>query len=326
MATITEVQKTYEIITGSIYACKDYTPPSDLSSNARGTSNELAFPLNVGDKITVIQLMRRVENGAIDSSEPVNPQGATQAAFEVVKATVEGKTGEYFVWVVYNGVEKVKLFITNQEEEPTSPPTIPVDKAQKIEVRAGQTIVLDVKTDSEKRPDQENNETGTGSIEVELVNEKGEPYDGAEVVHLIGDKNIYTVAIDKNTGKGIRENILPGEYELALQLGSVHFEFNKDSLIKAGEDALRGIANKLSTKDKIDFAKIRCVGYADNVGSKQYNEGLCLKRAVSVKSKLGKIQSKIKDSYISTGIGGELPGDSEEEKKINRKVDVFGVI
>jgi outer membrane protein OmpA-like peptidoglycan-associated protein len=331
MPAITEVQKTYEIIAGNIHACEDYAPPADLNSNARGTSNTLTFALKLGDKITVIQHMRRVENGAIDNNAPVSPQGATTAAFEVVKATVQGKTGEYFVWVVYNGVEKVRLFVPQSDEkenEQTRKESTETGETggTEIHVKPGQTVVLEVRADSEGTSDQGKDDTGAGSIEIELVDTEGKPYTEAEVVHLFGENITYTVPIDRQTGKGQKENIAPGDYELALRLGVILFDVDKDQPTQESKNVLDEIGVRLSTSKEIDFKKIRIVGYDDKDGSQTHNETLCLKRAVFTKNVLAENQQKIKKDLILTKIGGQLPGDGDEEKKVNRKVDVFGIL
>ncbi|MEP1032376.1 OmpA family protein [Ekhidna sp.] len=334
MAAVTESGKTYKITKGSINAHTDYQLPQNLDSQLRGESLNAAFSLQIGDKITIVEMVRRVEEAEPDANEPKSPEGAAKVVFEVVKATVAGKEGEYYIWVVYNGVEKVEEFV-EENVEPPEPDPIPdppdppqpieneIQNGAEVHVSAGETVVLEVKSDGEKG-EEENEEVVTGSIEVELLDEDGKPYVSAEIVHLIGEHSIHTIAIDTQ-GKGDKIDIPPGEYEMAMQLGTVYFDQNRDVLIGTEQSKLADISNKL-TQAKVDFETIRCIGYADSDGSQKYNENLSLKRAIHVKSLLAKTQSKINGSKILTRIGGVLKGRSEEEKKVNRRVDILGLI
>lgn len=332
MAFFTEIGKKYNV-TGVMGGWDNYTPAIPDDEHARGESTGTAVLQLKGKQIEVTSHEHRVEEGY-----PAN-QGEPYAPYEVVKVKeVGGDETEYYAWVVYNGDINVEE-IVEQEDPPDPPdpvtdPDPPIDPPKpdediitngtEVHVRAGETMVLELETEGEKADEEEQHDE-VGSIEVELVDEAGNPYTDSEIVHLLGEKSIYTVPVDKKTGIGSRADIEPGEYELALELGTVYFEQNKDVLTVAEQNKLSGITNKLA-QSKIDFESIRCIGYADNDGSQKYNENLCLKRAIHIKNQLILTQSKISKSKILTGVGGVLKGESEEERKESRKVKIFALI
>ena len=324
MTYFTKVGSKYKVI-NDIGAWLNYTPANQNDPHSRGESTgESEFSLK--DKIvTITAHIHRVEEGyPVNTGEPYKP-------FEVVKVTVPENTTEYWAWVVYDGTLNVEEYIEQERQEQTDesiqPVIDPKPNGKEVVVHAGQTTVLDVKTDkAEEKKEEKKNPTETGSIEVELVDEAGQPYQGAEVVHLISESHIYALPIDKNTGKGSKDGIVPGKYDVALQLGVVLFEFDKDVPTSAGRDAFQKIDDKITTAKNIGFKKLSCIGYTDKDGSVEYNKTLCLKRAIFTKNTLADLQDRFSREYITTRIGGELPGDGEEEKSVNRKVEIIAVL
>lgn len=215
----------------------------------------------------------------------------------------------------------------------TMPATPPKQKPgdANIEVHAGQTVVVELNStaknkDEEKNTGEKDVEQAKSSIEVELVDEHGKPYKKADVVHLIGEKEIFTVPINRNTGKGTNKKIKPGEYDVALKFETIYFESGKHEVrTKESEKLKRFCKGFLKSKD-FDFKQLKCAGYADKDGSAEFNNGLSVLRARAVKRLLVEYRCKIKKDYIRPWSGGELSGESDEEKMKNRKVEIYGVL
>lgn len=139
---VTKVGKQYEVTGNDVFAWTGYKKPSGNNPHHRGASvGAPAFSLT-GLKITVTELVLRVEEGNLTG----NP--GEYAPFEIVKATVEGKKGEYYVWVVYEG--ELKVWSDNNTEESDS--TAPIQPEKKgpqnpedFFVAAGKTVVASSK-------------------------------------------------------------------------------------------------------------------------------------------------------------------------------------
>ncbi|MES1241363.1 MAG: hypothetical protein ABUT39_07075 [Acidobacteriota bacterium] len=135
-------------MTGSdIDAWLDYTPPGS-DEHDPGQSNQGAGFSLAGCLITVVERCRRIEDGYPKT-------GSQNAPYEVVKATVEGHQGDYFAWVVYEGVVKVEEHKPvveppgpDTDSEPGPEPEPPDSQTGdiQIEVHAGQTVVVEVKS------------------------------------------------------------------------------------------------------------------------------------------------------------------------------------
>jgi outer membrane protein OmpA-like peptidoglycan-associated protein len=72
--------------------------------------------------------------------------------------------------------------------------------------------------------------------------------------------------------------------EIALEDRTVYFDFNKSDLTNEGRNKLDSLANILRG-DK-DVKSLSIVGYADRIGSRDYNASLSKKRAMTVRDYL----------------------------------------
>jgi outer membrane protein OmpA-like peptidoglycan-associated protein len=72
--------------------------------------------------------------------------------------------------------------------------------------------------------------------------------------------------------------------EIALEDRTVYFDFNKSELTSEGRNKLDGLTNILRG-DK-DVKSLSIVGYADRIGSRDYNASLSKKRAMTVRDYL----------------------------------------
>ncbi|MBC6400868.1 MAG: hypothetical protein GDA37_07650, partial [Ekhidna sp.] len=230
MAAVTEIGKTYKIIGSNINAHNDYTLPKNLNSQYRGKSKKVAFALKANDdKITIVEMVRRVEEGAPDNKESARfPENAKKVAFEVVKASVEGKEGEYYIWVVYNGVVKVEAFIEEGEQDPepidnnSTPDPGPDDDKNKttpitnekeqqtsgteIHVKAGQTVVLKVETGGSVPTPKPCDK----KVRIQLVDEQGKKMDSNCYVSFF-DQNLVETKVKITKGEGC-EDLKEGTY------------------------------------------------------------------------------------------------------------------
>lgn len=143
---IAEVGKVFEVIGGPIGAYADYTePPRDENGvpktapeggQYRGESTDRRYQLQIGDRLQVTEIVTRVEDGY-----------GSRKAYEVVKGTVVTVGGKesadenpYYFWPVYEGDRYVRAVV----DQPPPPPLPPEPTAAEIEVKAGQTVVLDL--------------------------------------------------------------------------------------------------------------------------------------------------------------------------------------
>jgi outer membrane protein OmpA-like peptidoglycan-associated protein len=81
------------------------------------------------------------------------------------------------------------------------------------------------------------------------------------------------------------------------------FEFDKDTLKEAGKAMLSELAERIAALDEKNW-KIRVSGYADQIGSENYNLGLSMKRASAVADFLQlNLPVELKANVVSTGAG-----------------------
>ncbi len=291
-----------------------------LSLPPLSSSEERIAELQPGAEITTIQVMYHTGKAASENAS--NKDKAFQSL--LVSTLVNDETKYGFVWTTHADVDHVEQIVPIEEEDP------PIEEEEKeeqssgeeIHVKAGQTTVLEVKTEGTGTGEEEDEETG--SIEVELVDEDGNPYLKTDVVHLVGQKAIYSVSIDKKTGKGIREDIPIGDYELALQLSTIYFDHDKLTLSKQEQKKLIEVANQISISE-LDFERIKCLGYSNVEGSKKYNEDLSLKRAIQVKNFIVKTQDKFGKEKIGIELGKVFDLSGGNEKSSNKAV-LFGIL
>jgi len=156
MAFVTETGKTYRVTSSDIDAWLDYTPPGSDPHDPGQSNNSAGFSL-AGCLVTVVEQSHRIEEGY--------PKTASQfVPYEVVKVTVEGHQGNYYAWVVYEGVVKIVEYAPPPKVPPEQPPPPPGQPSPgqpppepppppgslpgdvQIEVHAGQTVVVEVKS------------------------------------------------------------------------------------------------------------------------------------------------------------------------------------
>ncbi|MCP5051993.1 MAG: M23 family metallopeptidase [bacterium] len=155
---VAEVGKVFEVIDkGDIGAYETYTPPDDLEPDAQGrklrgeSGGKSIYRLYKGDTFRVTDIVRRVEVDRVGGK-----------SYEVVKGTVIKVGGkdltdkrEYYLWTVFGGIKYVQLHTpqnnlpskdikkdSSGDKESTDKPP----EGVRIEVKAGQTVVLEIKT------------------------------------------------------------------------------------------------------------------------------------------------------------------------------------
>jgi outer membrane protein OmpA-like peptidoglycan-associated protein len=91
------------------------------------------------------------------------------------------------------------------------------------------------------------------------------------------------------------------------------FEFDKDTLKEAGKAMLSELAERIATLDEKNW-KIRVSGYADQIGSENYNLGLSMKRASAVAGFLQlNLPVELKANVVSTGAGSTSLKRTDED-------------
>jgi len=218
-----------------------------------------------------------------------------------------------------------------------------------VDVKAGQTVVLDVKTSGQSEG------PGNGSFEITLFDVDGSPTAPGPIIYLVNDtgNTTYKVEIDTDQqspgyGTGKLDDIKAGKYPLSLeepvmpipippgeQLEPVKWEENiyfglgDYGISKAGGLELEKIAMHLADEAQANVKEVRCIGYADNRGSEVKNMNLSIQRGASARKVLKEkldvnmLQtSRPKPEIKSTG-KGELPGETETDWKENRRVEVW---
>jgi len=91
-------------------------------------------------------------------------------------------------------------------------------------------------------------------------------------------------------------------YEKVRFDANVLFDFDKSVLRQAGRDTLDDFIAK--TRDLIDPSSLVAVGYADRIGSSDYNQKLSEERVATVKAYL--VEKGVKWNQVSTSGRGEM--------------------
>ncbi|MBN8646489.1 MAG: OmpA family protein [Caulobacterales bacterium] len=106
-----------------------------------------------------------------------------------------------------------------------------------------------------------------------------------------------------------------------MVLQDVSFETGRSELLQGGVNRLQPLINYLSLSPN---TRVRIEGYTDNVGGSQYNMGLSLARANSVKAIL--TNSNVNSDRIETfGSGYEKPvatNSTPSGRQLNRRVEI----
>lgn len=105
-----------------------------------------------------------------------------------------------------------------------------------------------------------------------------------------------------------------------LAIDDINFATDSDTLRLKSETSLDQVVTMM--KENKDF-KLKISGYADSVGTKEYNKDLSERRALSVKNYLS--EKGIKEKRISIiGYGEEMPksnNGSNRGRAVNRRVE-----
>lgn len=107
-----------------------------------------------------------------------------------------------------------------------------------------------------------------------------------------------------------------------IALYGIHFDFDSDQLKPESDPTLKEIASALQTDESLN---IYVVGHTDNKGSREYNEALSERRAVSVVGALSSRYGVAKDRMIPVGAGLIAPvatNRTEEGRALNRRVEL----
>ncbi len=211
------------------------------------------------------------------------------------------------------------------------------DGSQEITVRPGETIILEIAaTPSNGAVTERSFGAGTGetgSLEIQMLDEKGDPTHVGPLYLVAKNGEVIEVKIDSR-GVGAVESLPVGDYEVTLQkpvddrlLGNVGGFAPASAKLPA--DALAIITKILATiratqqesgKGSYTYTLI-LRGYADNTPGPD-NRKLSENRAFAVKKAIEAGPKDMPWLYLVCEGKGELPGDSEVERKTNRRVDL----
>jgi len=100
---------------------------------------------------------------------------------------------------------------------------------------------------------------------------------------------------------------------------SIYFSFNSANITAANHERLATIARLMKNNPKM---KMKVVGYADKIGSEEYNKNLGMRRAQAVVKQLSTTYS-IDESRFSAESKGEAEPLADGQNNINRRVDVI---
>lgn len=128
------------------------------------------------------------------------------------------------------------------------------------------------------------------------------------------------------TGKDTRERtvevaLLPIEKDMVLQLRNIQFEHDSYELTESSNDELESLAQLLFMNPTL---RIELSSHTDDQGSDKYNDRLSTLRGQAVEKWL--VQRGIPaDRMVIVGYGKRkplVPNDSEEQRAINRRVEI----
>jgi outer membrane protein OmpA-like peptidoglycan-associated protein len=121
--------------------------------------------------------------------------------------------------------------------------------------------------------------------------------------------------------RSLRFNEADGKWELVLP-EPLLFQFDEHTLTASAEQSVRRIGESLA---QAKLREIIVVGHTDNVGSRDYNEKLSLRRAQSVAAAM-KLESLQNTKVLIMGIGSSSPIASNrtaEGRAENRRVAII---
>jgi outer membrane protein OmpA-like peptidoglycan-associated protein len=121
--------------------------------------------------------------------------------------------------------------------------------------------------------------------------------------------------------RSLRFNEADGKWELVLP-EPLLFQFDEHSLTASAEQSVRRIGESLA---QAKLREIIVVGHTDNVGSRDYNEKLSLRRAQSVAAAM-KLDSLQSTKVLVMGVGSAAPIASNrtaEGRAENRRVAII---
>lgn len=125
-----------------------------------------------------------------------------------------------------------------------------------------------------------------------------------------------------NTRPGAVVDLDGCEVEAVIELGGVHFDFDKATLKPEAITVLNEAAALLSKHEKV---VVEVAGHTDSKGSEQYNQGLSERRAQAVKDYLN--SKGVKASRLSArGYGESQPvasNDTDAGRAENRRVELI---
>lgn len=200
MGFITKKRSQYKVTGKDIHAFTDYIKPSGKNKHSRGQSvGPFLFSLE-GKIITITELVYRTEEGTTTKNNVYLP-------FEIVKATVEDHEGDFFAWVVYEGVEKVEFYTP-----PNAPPSSNNPDATQVKIPAGRTLELDLHSKGEIKPPAD---YPNKKVVIKLIDDKGEivPID-KKVVFIDTAGNETSVPV--TSGIGGTDDLAAGSYNAII--------------------------------------------------------------------------------------------------------------
>jgi len=122
------------------------------------------------------------------------------------------------------------------------------------------------------------------------------------------------------------KNVLVNHYGCPIiKTLRINFDFNKANIKKIYYSQIEKVAIAMKNNPKL---KIEIDGYTDNIGSKEYNLKLSLKRAQAVKDILVKKYGINPKRIVVKGFGEKyplLPNTTPTNRALNRRVEIIDI-
>ena len=138
-------------------------------------------------------------------------------------------------------------------------------------------------------------------------------------------RGIIRKVVEGTDAKTLEKENVVAQFEVQ----NIQFAFGSAELTENGKTQLDAFGAALQSKELAGAAlKLKLAGHTDDIGGEEYNQHLSEQRALAAKSYL-KENYKIPDQQVNAEGQGEskplAPNDSEENRALNRRVEILFV-
>ncbi|RED96134.1 OmpA family protein [Marinoscillum furvescens] len=183
-----------------------------------------------------------------------------------------------------------EVFLKEEPQLATAEDTAPVDETATKNLASTETL----KSDTKAQPSTDDEQSKTNNYKT--------PTNGIDDISMLASKY-------RRRNKVIASNI--------------YFDFGTSTLKKDSEEVLNRIYEMMKSNESI---RIEIAGHTDNIGPKQANEWMSVRRAEAVVNWLAK-KGISKDRLVAKGYGEEVPlasnDDEENGRELNRRIEVL---